>query len=247
MVRAPNIDHRIDTLAFLEMISEVSAKIGPVAVRFLDWPVLVIAKLRRTEQRQSHWLPILDFLALGLFKFTVIDEAPCAQFALGHIGLASFMQFGFGRKQVVVDAKQGQVGLDHLHHFGDRRLTEQGKPFAFGRSDILVAKLFCQMHAHGNEIIAGIEALCDLDRFAQRLTIAQMRRAGEDIDLTAGIIDIIFANDAVTCKFEQLRQGVANDRAPAMAHMHWTSWVCRDIFDIHRLAVTKMRAAIIVT
>ena len=46
MVSTPDVDHRIDALAFLEMISEVSAEIGPAAVGFLDGPVLIIAKLR---------------------------------------------------------------------------------------------------------------------------------------------------------------------------------------------------------
>ena len=46
MVSTPDVDHGIDALAFLEMISEVSAEIGPAAAGFLDGPVLIIAKLR---------------------------------------------------------------------------------------------------------------------------------------------------------------------------------------------------------
>ena len=46
MVSTPDVDHRIDALAFLEMISEISAEIGPAAVGFLDGSVLIIAKLR---------------------------------------------------------------------------------------------------------------------------------------------------------------------------------------------------------
>ena len=96
MIRAPDVDHGVNALTFLEMIGKVSAEIGPAAVGFLDWPVLIIAKLRRPEQGKRNRLPIFDVLALWLFQFAVIDKAARAQFALGNVRLARFMQLGFG-------------------------------------------------------------------------------------------------------------------------------------------------------
>ena len=96
MVRAPDVDHGVNALTFLEMVSKVSAEIGPAAVGFLDWPILVITKLGRPEQRQRNGLPIFDFLALWLFQFAVIDKSARAQFALRNVRLARFMQLGFG-------------------------------------------------------------------------------------------------------------------------------------------------------
>src|SRR3546814_1691734 len=47
-----------------------------------------------------------------------------------------------------------------------------------------------------------------------------MRRPGEHILLTAGVIDIIFADNIVARIFQQRCKGIANHRAPAMSHMH---------------------------
>ena len=57
------------------MVSQVRAEIGPRAVGFLNRPILIVAKLRRTEQGQFHRLPIVDFLALWFFEHAVIDKA----------------------------------------------------------------------------------------------------------------------------------------------------------------------------
>ena len=55
--------------------------------------------------------------------------------------------------------------------------------------------------AHRLEIFAWVKTLGDGDFLPQRLAIAQVHRAGEDIDLPARVIDIIFADHAVTGKF----------------------------------------------
>ena len=86
------------------------------------------------------------------------------------------------------------------------------------------------------QIVARVEAFGDLaDVLAERLAVAQVHRAGERIDLRAGVVDIIFLGDAEAGRLEQPRQAIADDRAAAMAHVHRPGRVGRDIFDVDPL------------
>ena len=67
MIRAPYVDQRVGTLGLLEMIGHVSPEIGPAAVRFADRSILIVAELRRAEQRQRDWFPVRVDFALGRF------------------------------------------------------------------------------------------------------------------------------------------------------------------------------------
>ena len=100
--------------------------------------------------------------------------------------------------------------------------------------------------ADRDQIVARIKPFRDLaDRLAKRLAIPQMRRAGEDIDLPAGIVDIIFADHLVPGEFQQGRQRIADHRAPAMAHVHRPGRVGGDIFDVDRAAAAHAGTAVI--
>jgi len=60
---------------------------------------------------------------------------------------------------------------------------------------------------------------------------------GEDVDLTARIVDVIFADDLVPGPFEQAGERIADHGATAMAHVHRAGRIGRNIFDIdHRTA-----------
>ena len=145
-----------------------------------------------------------------------------------------------------MDAKQGKVGLDHLHHLGNRSFAEQRKPFCLWLGDILVAKTLGETLTDWNQIIAGVKPFGDFNGLAQCLAIAQMRRPRQNIDLPTGIVDIIFAHDTVACEFHQCGKRIAYHCAAAMPHMHWPRRIGGDIFDIHRFAVTTMRPPIII-
>ena len=93
------------------------------------------------------------------------------------------------------------------------------------------------------QIIAGIEPFRNLaDILAERLAVAQERRAREHIDLGAGIVDVIFPGDVMAGKVQQARQRIAEHRAPAMADMHRAGRIGGDVFDID-LAGSTCRAA----
>ncbi len=72
-------------------------------------------------------------------------------------------------------------------------------------------------------------------RLAERLAIAQERRAGEHVDLGAGVVDVVFARDVVARELQQAAQRIAEHRAAAMADMHRPGGVGRDVFDIDLL------------
>ena len=155
------------------------------------------------------------------------------------------MDLGFRGEDRVVDAEQGQVRADMVHHHRHRRLAERRQPFALGGMDEPVAMFGGELLADRLQIVAGIIAFGDLaDILAERLAVAQVRRAGEHVDLAAGIVDIIFAGDAVPRIFEQAGQRVADHGAAAMAHMHRAGRVGRDIFDVDPLAAAHVGAAI---
>ena len=72
-----------------------------------------------------------------------------------------------------------------------------------------------------------------------------MRGTGEHVDLAAGIIDIIFADHLVPGIFQQGGERVAHHCAAAMAHMHGTGGIGRDIFDVHGRARAEIGPAIV--
>ncbi len=67
----------------------------------------------------------------------------------------------------------------------------------------------------------------------KRLAVAQERRAGEHVDLGAGVVDVIFAGDVEAGEGEQIGQRVAEHGAAAMAHMHRAGRIGGHILDVH--------------
>ena len=96
------------------------------------------------------------------------------------------------------------------------------------------------------QVVAGIEAFGDgADVLAQRLAVTQVHRARQDIDLGAGIVDVIFARDGIAGEGQQIGERVAEDRAAAVPDMHRPGRIGRDVFDIDLLALTRVAAAVI--
>ena len=119
----------------------------------------------------------------------------------------------------MMDPEGGEIGADQVEHRRHRAPAEYLQPGIFGSVGIGVAILRRQRLADRLQIVPGIEAfryVADLP--AERFEIAQVRRAGEHVDLRSGVVDIIFAGDRVAGGFEQARQRVTDDGAAAMAH-----------------------------
>ena len=70
------------------------------------------------------------------------------------------------------------------------------KPFAFRRSLKFVAMFGGQRFSNRNQVITRIKPCGNLANiFAKRFAVAKMCRAGQRIDLAAGIIDVILGGD----------------------------------------------------
>ena len=76
-----------------------------------------------------------------------------------------------------------------------------------------------------------------------RFEIAQINRTRQNIDLSAAIIDVIFACHRISGIIQKTGQRIAKDRAAGVAHMQRSGWVGADIFDIHPLTCPHRRAA----
>ncbi len=145
----------------------------------------------------------------------------------------------------MVDVEQGQVGLDQLQHGGENAVLDDRSRFGLGHGEQLVAELGLQRLPDRDQIIARIEARGNLDGFAQGFAVAQECRAGERIDLAAGVVDVIFPRHLIARIGHERGQRIAEYGAAGVADMHGAGRVGRDIFDIDRFPAAQIGAAVI--
>ena len=121
------------------------------------------------------------------------------------------------------------------------RSRTSGSHSCCGKLEKPVAELCLQRLADRLQIVAGIKAARDLaDLLAERLAVAEVGRAGERIDLRAGVVDVVFARDRMAGRREQVGDGVADDGAAAMADMHRPGRVGGDVLDVDLLAAAEV-------
>ena len=96
VIGTPDVDQFVGILRLLHVIGKIGPEIGPLAVGLPDRAILVVAELGRAEQRQLDRLPVVHYLALGLFENAVIDEVVLAQPCLRLFGLPRRLQRRFG-------------------------------------------------------------------------------------------------------------------------------------------------------
>ena len=58
-------------------------------------------------------------------------------------------------------------------------------------------------------------------------------RASENVDLPAGVVDVVFAYDAVAGEREQVGERISDHRPAAVPHVHRTGRVGGDELDVH--------------
>ena len=101
---------------------------------------------------------------------------------------------------------------------------------------------------HWNEIFPGIKTGRNFANFStQSFLIAQEGRAGDRINLGAGIVDVVFGADVVTRHFQKCGQGIAKHRTAAMADMQWSRWIGRDILNVCFDAFAQVGTSVVVT
>ena len=134
------------------------------------------------------------------------------------------------------DAERGEIVADHRHHRGDGALADQRQPLGLRPCRAAAAPNSAASAAPTRlQIVAGIEALRDrADRLAERLAVAQEGRAGEHVDLRAGVVDVIFARHLAAGEGQQVGERVAEHGAARVADMHRPGRIGADIFDVDR-------------
>ena len=96
-------------------------------------------------------------------------------------------------------------------------LAEQRQPFGLGRGGVTVAIFGREQLPDRLQIFAGVKASGNFaDILAERLAVPDVHRAGERIDLRAGVVDIIFLGDAEAGRFEQ-----PGEASPTTAPRQW--------------------------
>ncbi len=91
----------------------------------------------------------------------------------------------------------------------------------------------------------GIKPFRDVaDLFTKRFAVAQVGRTCQHIDLSARIVDVIFAGHVEPSLLQQRRQRVANHGAAAMTDMHRPSRIGGYEFDIDLAAVADVAIAV---
>ena len=150
-----------------------------------------------------------------------------------------------GEEHVVVDAERVEIVLDHGEHGLKRSGPRDRQPFALRHGEKLLAMLSGELLADRLEIVAGIKPFGNFaDLLAQRFAIAQIGRAGERIDLGAGVVDIVFARHGKAGEGKKIGERIAEHGAAAMADMHGAGRVGRHILDVHGFAFADGALAI---
>ena len=130
-------------------------------------------------------------------------------------------------------------------HGGDGQPRTIRQPLRLGLAEQRLAVRLGQRRADRLQVVAGIEPFRDVaDALAQRLAVAQEGRAGEHVDLGAGIVDVVFARHLVAGEGQQVGERIAEHGAAAMADVHRPGRIGRDVLDVDRLAVAEVAAAI---
>ena len=245
VIGTEDIDQLVETaLHLVIMVGDIGREIGPGAIRFLHRTVDIIAVGGGFEQRLFPRLPILGQLALGRFQRAAIDETLGIQIGNRLFDEAGAIKRLLGKEVVHGDTKRGEVLADQIHHGVSGEIAHLFQPDLFPFIDVAVADLGLQRLTHFDQIIAGIAALWPIDGKVMRLKIAQVDRPGEDIDLRAAVIDVIFLRDVIARVVEKPRQRVAEHRAARMPHVQGPCGVGRDVFDHDLLPIPHVRLAI---
>ena len=182
-------------LEFVVVIGHVRRKIRVAAIGTRQRAIDIIAERCRTKQRLFAVFPILGIMTFRLFEAAHIDVAALAQIGdrVGHFVDVVVAQAGFREEHVVPDVERGEIFLDGDHHHVAGRFTHNRQPLRFAHVAKFCALRPCQRFTHRHQIVAGIATFGDRDVFfAERLAVARERRLRQHVDLTTGIVDVVF-------------------------------------------------------
>src|SRR5271156_5850344 len=123
------------------------------------------------------------------------------------------------------------VGRQVLEYLRSRML--QGGPFGSE-----------QLFTNGNQVFAHIGIRRKSEIFAATLEITQPGTDCQNFHLPAGVVDVVLAFDIVANRLEQIADGSAKCRVPAVRYVQRARRICRNELDLHAYAQPELRAAV---
>ena len=204
MIGAANDDHLGEAAIELALVGDVGRKIGIGPVRLQERAIDIVAEGRGAEQGLLAILPILVLLALRRRQPALVDVAAARKVSIVLLTRSTgLLERPLREKHIVVDAQKVEIRPDEVHHGSHCSSADNGKPFAFRLGEKRRPIALSQGGANRPQVVARIEALGDLDRLPERFPVAQEGGAAENVDLSAGIVDVVFARHVVAAESEQ--------------------------------------------
>ena len=196
------------------VIGHVGCKIGPAAVRFANRPIRVVAERGRPEQGLRPGLPVLAGPALGRFEDADMKQIPVLEFgkrllhrapnrrARGSEEKTSWEMPSAARSSLISSiiasiAKSRTGGSQSFSARPIHRFASRGQQ-GFGRLD----EVFTRIEAFRR--FAGL--------FPRGFAITVVQGAREEVDLNAGIVDVVLAGNGVPDLGEKGGEHVADER-----------------------------------
>ncbi len=252
MIGTQDIDRFLETPFELVLeVGNVGCEIGIRPIRLFQCPVRIITKIARPKERLFAVFPVFRHLSFGWRQGPLIDKPLFPQpiqhmVDLRTIGTAPVMERFFRKENLVFDSKCRQVCSYKIEHRRHRGLLHDWKPFGIRHFPQFFAKLVLEQRPYRFEIIAWIKTRRDFAYvFTESLAVPKVCAPRKSLDLRSRVINVVFLDDIVAGKSQQIGKSIANDGTANVSDMHWSGRVRRHIFDIHlrrRLQSSRSKA-----
>ena len=244
VVGAEDVDELVvAALDLVEVVGDVGGEVGPAAVGLLDRAVGVVAVGGGAEEGLLARLPVLGELALRRLERALVDEAVGVERGDAPPRCGRCRRATSRRRSVSMrtsrSARSSRI-IAIIASVANMRTSASQSCSPLSRR--LSPYLRLQRLADRDQVVAGIEALGDLGLEAAGLAVALVGGAGEDVDLGAAVVDVIFARDVPAGEVEEARERVAEHRTADVADVHRAGGVGGDELDVDAAAGRRGRS-----
>ncbi len=113
-----------------------------------------------------------------------------------------------------------------------------------GRAPQRVTAPRVQCLRHGQDVVGLVAVRRERHRFARELEIPQVNAHRQDVDLPAGVVDVVLAIEIVPGGLEQVAERRAIGAPTAVTHVHGAGGIGRDELDHDLAAATHLAATV---
>ena len=224
MIRALDVERTVEAaLELRHVIRDVGHEVRVAAVGLAHHAVLVVAEIGRAQPQRA---------------FVLVGRAGLHEPGHRRIDASVGVERTFERIAVESHAECGEVAVLFLAQLGDGEAAD--------RLDVgkIVADLVEIALRELADVFAAVAVLGELARFAEDLAGARTHRYGEIPDLLPGVVVVELARDVAALPLEQVRDGVAERRLPAVTDVERSGRIGRDELDDDALAGALAAASV---